>query len=62
MTSDGPPSDAVPDDARVGLAEEDYQFIKDVREGRRTMAELTDRYGNPPRIPVVLLPPEDDDG
>ena len=51
-------ADSIPDDARVGLAEEDYQFISDVAAGRRTLDEFVARYGSPARVPVVLLPPE----
>jgi len=49
--------DDIPDDAQVGLAEEDYQFISDVAAGRRTLDEFVARYGSPPRIPVRLVDP-----
>lgn len=57
--ADEPPSESLPDDAVIGLANEDYEFIKAYTEGKVTEAEFNARYMRDGRIaiPVTVLDP-----
>lgn len=53
------PDRPLPDDAAIGLANEDYEFIKAYTEGKVTKAEFHARYMRDGRvaIPVTVLDP-----